>query len=248
MKLIQYVSFIILLSLSVQAEYRILAFGDSNTWGWKPDGSGTRFSDDERWAGVLQERLGEEYAVIVDGLVACRTNIDGLDAGPIDGSFLNGAKTLPAALARNAPLDLLIIFLGTNDVQLGAERAANEVASAVGELVDLAKGAESLLHSSYSAPREVWVVVPPPLGDLAGTPLEALFSPGYEASQQFEAAFQNLSNERGIRIFSFEALEGLATGADGIHLTLEAHKFLGNHIADTLDADRSGMALPVEKK
>lgn len=39
-----------------------------------------------------------------------RTNVDGLSTPFVDGSFLNGAKTLPVAIIRNAPLDLVIIF------------------------------------------------------------------------------------------------------------------------------------------
>ncbi|MEM9026074.1 MAG: GDSL-type esterase/lipase family protein [Verrucomicrobiota bacterium] len=233
-KFFLFLGLLCLIQIASRAEFRILAFGDSNTWGWKPDGSGQRFSDAERWTGVLQERLGEGFIVSTDGLVARRTNLDGLDAGLVEGFFLNGAKSLPAALARHAPLNLLILFLGTNDVQAGAERSAQEVADAVGALVKLATGADSLLYSSYPAPPEVWVIVPPPLGDLRGTPLEGLFSPGIEASQQFAKAFGGLSKRAEVRIFDFESLGETPTGADGIHLTLPAHRFLGESLARAL--------------
>lgn len=35
----------------------ILCFGDSNTYGYRPDGSG-RFDADTRWTGLLQKKLG----------------------------------------------------------------------------------------------------------------------------------------------------------------------------------------------
>ena len=38
----------------------VICFGDSNTFGYIPDGSG-RFSSQERWPGRLQELLGDEY-------------------------------------------------------------------------------------------------------------------------------------------------------------------------------------------
>ena len=47
----------------------VLCFGDSNTYGLKPDGSG-RFEKTERWTGVLSEMLGhQDYEVIEEGLV-----------------------------------------------------------------------------------------------------------------------------------------------------------------------------------
>ena len=49
---------------------RILCFGDSNTWGFRPDQSFQRYSHDVRWTGVLQEELGELYVIIEEGLKA----------------------------------------------------------------------------------------------------------------------------------------------------------------------------------
>ena len=45
----------------------ILFFGDSNTYGYKPDGSG-RFDRNIRWTGRVSDNLGPEYNVIVEEL------------------------------------------------------------------------------------------------------------------------------------------------------------------------------------
>ena len=45
----------------------ILCFGDSNTYGYKPDGTG-RFDENTRWTGLLQKKLGTEFRVIEEGL------------------------------------------------------------------------------------------------------------------------------------------------------------------------------------
>ena len=45
----------------------ILCFGDSNTWGYKPDKTG-RFDEKTRWTGLLQQKLGPEYHIIEEGL------------------------------------------------------------------------------------------------------------------------------------------------------------------------------------
>lgn len=219
---------------SVCAEYRILVYGDSNTWGWKPDGSGTRYTDSERWPGVVQAKLGQDFEVIVDGMVARRTDVDGLDSGPIQGDLLNGAKTLPAAIARSGPLDLVVIFLGTNDLQNEAERSAEEVASAVAGLVDLAGNCDNLLYSSYAAPPKVWVVAPPALGDLTDSPLRWLFEVGLSESKKLLPAFEAMSVKRGQKTFYLEHMISPATGPDGVHLTKAAHKRLGEAIAEAI--------------
>ena len=45
---------------------RIMCFGDSNTWGANPS-DGSRYPEDVRWTGVLQQTLGEGYQVIEEG-------------------------------------------------------------------------------------------------------------------------------------------------------------------------------------
>ena len=54
---------------------QILCFGDSNTWGLNAE-TGTRFSWEERWTGVLQEKLqGRDIRVIEEILPERRTEI-----------------------------------------------------------------------------------------------------------------------------------------------------------------------------
>ena len=46
--------------------YNILCFGDSNTFGTNP--SGGRWDRNQRWTGILQQRLGSDFYVIEEGL------------------------------------------------------------------------------------------------------------------------------------------------------------------------------------
>ena len=39
---------------------RILCFGDSNTYGYKPDRSG-QFNENIRWTGLLSKSLGDDF-------------------------------------------------------------------------------------------------------------------------------------------------------------------------------------------
>jgi len=45
----------------------VLCFGDSNTWGQTPHKK-FRYPANERWTGVLQTELGDDFYVIEEGL------------------------------------------------------------------------------------------------------------------------------------------------------------------------------------
>jgi len=80
--------------------FEVLCYGDSNTWGADPQ-SGGRFGRDERWPGVLQKRLGDEYHVIEEGLGGRTTVWD----DPIEGHHKNGATYL---ILASKPISRLI--------------------------------------------------------------------------------------------------------------------------------------------
>lgn len=54
---------------------QILCFGDSNTWGLDGD-SGKRLPWGVRWTSLLQEKLGQQYHVIEEGLCGRTTIFD----------------------------------------------------------------------------------------------------------------------------------------------------------------------------
>ena len=87
----------------------ILCFGDSNTWGYRPDGAG-RFEWKVRWPGILQRELSGAARVIEEGLNARTTVFD----DPVEGVSIsrNGSRHLPILLETHRPIDLVIIFLG----------------------------------------------------------------------------------------------------------------------------------------
>ena len=88
---------------------QILCFGDSNTYGYKPDKSG-RFSWGVRWTSILAEKFGRDVNVIEEGLCGRTTIFD-----DVFRAGRNGSESFPAILESHTPLDLIIIMLGTND-------------------------------------------------------------------------------------------------------------------------------------
>lgn len=91
----------------------VLCFGDSLTWGSRPDGGG-RHAYADRWPNVLQAGL-DGVEVVADGLRGRTTAMD-QHASPAN---MNGAALLPSALHTHGPLDLVILSLGANDVYWG---------------------------------------------------------------------------------------------------------------------------------
>lgn len=100
---------------------KILIYGDSNTWG---DNFflGRRISDERQWANILQSKLGSDYKVVQEGL-------PGRVAGSFDEEeiFKNGKDSFLSIYKSQAPIDILIIALGSNDLQKKYNRAYKNI-------------------------------------------------------------------------------------------------------------------------
>ena len=100
----------------------ILCFGDSNTYGYKPDGTG-RFDTDTRWTALLQKKLGADHRVIEEGLCG-RTTVfqDDLREGR------RGLDLIGITMEMHNPIVLLILMLGTNDCKSRYNASAGTIA------------------------------------------------------------------------------------------------------------------------
>ena len=112
---------------------RIVCFGDSNTWGFI-GGLRTRYDEDTRWTGRLQNMLGSEYAVVEAGLSGRTTVYD----NPLNPPG-NGYAHMQPILLSAAPVDLLIFMLGTNDFQTQIASTALNTALGVRYMLEEAK-------------------------------------------------------------------------------------------------------------
>ena len=89
----------------------ILCFGDSNTYGYIPI-ERKRYAYEERWPGLLAAALGGEYHIIEEGLNGRTTAFtDYLEPDR------NALEYIGPCILSHAPLDLVIIMLGTNDTK-----------------------------------------------------------------------------------------------------------------------------------
>jgi lysophospholipase L1-like esterase len=132
----------------------LVCFGDSNTWGYVPGSGGERFPRGQRWPVILQGLLGVGWEVIAEGLNGRTATYERADS-----EGRNGLPYLLPCLLSHAPVDVVVIYLGTNDVNfLDDER----VARCVARLVDVTRRCDA----------QPLVVCPPPFD---GHDLEASF-------------------------------------------------------------------------
>jgi len=93
----------------------ILIFGDSITWGFCPK-SNKRHDISDRWPNAMAEGL-QDVHIVSEGLRGRTTAFNRYSSC----TETNGTAALPMLLHSHAPLDLVIIMLGSNDIYEGIE-------------------------------------------------------------------------------------------------------------------------------
>ncbi|WP_171070438.1 GDSL-type esterase/lipase family protein [Methylobacterium terricola] len=218
---------------------RILIYGDSNTWGYeaRSDGGPTRrLPPDRRWTGLVQQALGPDDVLIEDGLNLRTTDLDGEDwpGSVIRPDTINGARHLPASIAANMPVDLVVIMLGTNDLQARYRRSATDIAKAAVGLAQIVQSSAGGIGTAYPAPK---VLLVSPV-EMAAVPIEEWgkrYAGGQDRSAGFAAAFRDAARKAGIPAFdAAAAIGGAAHGIDGIHLSEADHRKLAGGLAPAI--------------
>jgi lysophospholipase L1-like esterase len=208
----------------------ILCYGDSNTWGCSDLERG-RHGRWVRWPGVLQRELGVSFYVIEEGLNGRTSAFDVPDQGD-----RNGLAYLPTCLDTHAPLDIVVLALGVNDVFFpGVD--AYQSAEGVRRLIETVQASE---FGPAGRSPDVLVVAPPPIVPKGlWLPQEI---PAAEASREFGTAFRALADATGCAILD---LDGIAAPSelDGVHFDDAGHEAIGLAVASSvrylLYADRT---------
>lgn len=207
----------------------VLCFGDSNTHGTMPMASITdrnRHPRDVRWTGVLQAQLGADWEVIAEGNPG-RTSVY---RDPISGEHRSGLLVLPSMLESHEPADLVILKLGTNDMQHRFAAQAIDVARAVDRLIMTVKHCDN--GPSFTAP-DVILVAPPPVREEGG--LAEIFAGAEEKSKKLSAYFGAIASKRGVGFVDAGEIIQVSP-IDGVHYDADAHHALGLAIAEAVRA------------
>ena len=200
----------------------ILCFGDSNTWGYRPDGTG-RFDWEVRWPGVLQREFSGYARVIEEGLNARTTVFD----DPVEGVSVcrNGSRHLPILLETHRPLDLVVIFLGINDLKRRFDAAPFDIAQGASQLVGMVQ--RSLAGPEGKAPQAL-LICPPPVKVL--TFFAGLFEGAIAKSTGLASEYAWQAGRSGCHFLDAGEIVSLSP-VDGIHLDDQGHSVLGAKVA-----------------
>lgn len=204
----------------------IMAFGDSLTWGTNPVAGG-RHRYEDRWPTVLGTALGPRFRVIPEGLGGRTSAFDDHTAA----FERNGARALPMLLATHAPLDLVIIMLGANDLKSFISPMAEGAFAGMARLVEIVR---SFPYSwEMTAPR-VLLVAPPHFCDQ--TTGEGPQSGRIIAqSQRLAAGYAALAQAQGCGFFDAAAV-AQASPVDGLHLDAANTRAIGAALAEPVRA------------
>ena len=203
----------------------ILCFGDSNTYGLIP-GTKNRYGRDTRWTGLIEQQLyGKGCRIIEEGLCG-RTTVfeDELREGR------KGAAFLPTLLESHAPVDRVVLMLGTNDCKTIFGASAEIIGKGIARLLEQI--------NQYADKMKVLVISPIYLGEKVWQDgYDQEFSPeSVEVSKKLEPVYEKVAGKYGKR-FMRAADYANPSEADQEHMDGQSHKILADAIYRKLEAE-----------
>ena len=203
---------------------RILFFGDSFTFG-RLTGTG-RFDSKTRFTGVVQDNLWSDYEIIEEWLRA-RT-LSG------ENKFFHhrdGLESFDGIVGSHFPLNLVVIFLGTNDMNTGFDKTAEDMEMALSAY--LQKLQEWWTFFNLPAPK-VLLVCPPFVNDSLLPPaFVTLFGWAEAKSRALPGIYKAFAEKNWIAYFDSNEIVQ-AGDVDGVHIDAESHKKLGDALSQVI--------------
>ncbi|MCO5058507.1 MAG: SGNH/GDSL hydrolase family protein [Rhizobiaceae bacterium] len=197
----------------------VLCYGDSLTWGSDAE-TGGRHARQDRWPVVLQAALGDDAQVIAEGLRGRTTAFD----EHLADCDRNGARILPTVLYTHAPIDLVILLLGTNDMKPAIAGTAVAAMQGMRRLVSLIQ--LNALRDGSAEPPAILIVAPPPLCETANHEYSAMFAGGIEQSKMLASLYADLADETGCGFYDAGSV-AQTSPVDGVHLDAANTRAIG---------------------
>jgi lysophospholipase L1-like esterase len=173
----------------------------------------------------MRAALSAGYEVIEEGLGGRTTVFDSLPEPNRSGKDL-----LVPILQTHAPLDLVIVLLGTNDVSL-PYLTVDDIARGAGELVTIIGRCDDVGPKDAVAP-DVLLVAPPVVGPLLAEDAR-LYAGAVERSQELGPAFAAVAERLGCDFFDLASV--VATSPlDGWHWDAGEHTKAGRALAEAV--------------
>ncbi|MEI8232203.1 MAG: GDSL-type esterase/lipase family protein [bacterium] len=208
------------MNTSVSAK-RILVYSDSYVFGKIP--GGLRYDSSTRFTGVMQNYLGADYEIIEEGL-------RGRNLAGENGFFphRNGLIQFDGIFGSHLPLDVVMIFLGTNDCNSSRDVTPEEI------VANYTKYLRSIgwwcKHLDFPKPKIV-LIAPPAIDEPTS---HKWFKNIFNSAGPKIAALPTLIKEfaENNKVYYFDASKVVTfSPVDGIHLDIENNRLLGKSLA-----------------
>ena len=195
----------------------ILCYGDSNTFGYIPK-SGLRYDSNTRWTGLLQQFLGTDFKVIEEG--CCDRT--GFKDNP-KGELFSAQKHFPTVLSKYNKIDIIILALGTNDLQFQYNITDLEIENGLNKLIVYAKSKSNN------------VILIPPIR-LKENLLNGFFKIQFdeksiEKSKYVGDIYKKSAKEYNCIIFDINEFTA-PSNDDGLHYDTESHKIIAEKLKE----------------
>ncbi|MTI07515.1 GDSL family lipase [Roseibium denhamense] len=202
----------------------VVCFGDSLTWGFNPRDK-SRYGHDVRWTRLLQKELGPGHYVIEEGLNGRTTVFE----DPVRGDKC-GLSHLMTIRKTHMPIDILILMLGSNDLQDRFGLSAEAIGLAMARLLHAASLPTDNVEGR--APK-LLLMAPPPLGDFTGKEYAGVYSNAHGGvqSKRLAAVYRQQAQVYGAAFFDTGTVIA-ASDIDAIHFDAKPQKDLATAIAE----------------
>lgn len=208
----------------------VLCFGDSNTWGTKPEGG--RYAQHERWSGLLSDYLNDNNSSSNDSfdvVEAGQPNRTLAQNSPFEGDK-TGLIYLKPLLEKHQP-DVVILLLGTNDLKAKFALSAFDIATAAAALIEQI---QTFAQDKMTGPNLISVLlVSPPVIKEVGVYKKIYKSAGAK-SESLALEYTKQADHLGCYFFNANEVVS-SSELDGIHWDLKEHKKFAQALATCLN-------------
>ena len=217
----------------------VLCFGDSNTWGFNPDGSG-RLPYATRWPTQLEHRLNEAsteslWRTVEDGLNS-RTWLldDPIGAVSYGADYsCSGRSHLKTALHTHKPIDVVVLALGCNDCKHYLNLAVEQIAAGASILIhDIRQAVHCGPHECPERTPHI-VLMTPPLVRSTPQSLTWGFAGADTKSKAVAARYQSLAEELQVTSFDVQRV-ATPSALDGVHFDSDAQSAIADALANCI--------------
>lgn len=193
----------------------IICYGDSNTFGYNPK-DGSRYDENTRWTCLLNKKLGQNYEVINEGMCD-RT---GFVNNP-KGLVFSAIQHFPEYISKFKNIDILLLWIGTNDLQFQYNLSVNEIEAGLENLVKLART------------KAVKIILVPPV-ILSEKILEGYFSCQFDEtsitkSKEIGRIYKRISDIYHCEYFDVNKFV-VPSDIDGLHYDELSHKIIASKL------------------